>query len=135
MQAPDLAAHGLEVAAGNDSIGQLQAALRKMADLRTEELDPLLAQISSISQQHDTVQNVLLALLHDKEKMESRRAARSRESRRGFSVRSPSRRPSLRPWTWKAENRVNRALEAGSATADQRGRLPRQPRAACGPSR
>ncbi len=106
VQAPDLAAHGLEVAAGNDSIGQLQAALRKMADLRTEELDPLLAQISSISQQHDTVQNVLLALLHDKEKMESA-GAPDRESLAAVSRKIAQSQAELAALDVESRDRVN----------------------------
>ena len=66
VQAPDL-----DLAAGSDSFEQLQAALRKMAALRAEELDPLLAHISDISRQHDALQNFLMALNHDKEKFES----------------------------------------------------------------
>ncbi len=69
VKAPDL-----DVAAGSDAIGQLHAALRKLSALRVEELDPLLGQISSISAQRDSVQNAQLALIHDKETIESAKA-------------------------------------------------------------
>lgn len=66
IQAPDL---GLP--AGDDSIGQLHAALRKIAARRSAELQPLLGQISSISDQREAAQNAQLALLHAKKKIES----------------------------------------------------------------
>jgi len=66
VRAPDL-----DVPAGDASIGQLQDALRKMAACRSRELDPLLRQISSISDRHEAAHNAQLRLIQRKETIES----------------------------------------------------------------
>ena len=66
VQAPDL-----DVPAGDAAIGRLHDALRKMAALRADELDPLLQRISSISDQRDAAYNAQLTLIHKKQVLES----------------------------------------------------------------
>jgi phosphate transport system permease protein len=66
VKAPDL-----DVPAGDDAIGLLHDALRQMAARRAAELDPLLRQIATISDQRNTAENARLRLLHAKEKIES----------------------------------------------------------------
>ena len=66
VKAPDL-----DVPAGDDAIGQLHAALRQIAGRRSAELQPLLQQISGISDQREAAQNASLAATHAKEKIES----------------------------------------------------------------
>ncbi len=66
VRAPDL-----NVAAGDNSIGQLHAALRNAAARRAEELDPLLRQIAALSQRHNAAQTALRALTRKKERIDS----------------------------------------------------------------
>ena len=66
VKAPDL-----DLPTGDGSTGQLHAALGKIAARRAAELQPLLQQISDISDQRNAAQNSQLALTRKKEMIES----------------------------------------------------------------
>jgi phosphate transport system permease protein len=57
----------LDVPPETDPVARLQAALQVSAQLRAKELDPLLADISAISDRRDATQNSLLKLEHAKQ--------------------------------------------------------------------
>jgi phosphate transport system permease protein len=67
IKAPDL---NLSASAG--TIGQLHVALREMAAQRSSQLDPLLREIASISEQRDSAQNALLSATRRKQVLAAR---------------------------------------------------------------
>ena len=97
VKAPDL-----DVPAGDDSIGQLHAALRKIAARRAAELATAAA--ADLQHQRPARSGAERPTRADSREGEDRvgRDARSRETGRRLRGRSRSCRPRLPRWTWRA---------------------------------
>jgi phosphate transport system permease protein len=65
----DVQLPGIEIPAADDPLARLHSALRAVARQRTDELDPLLAEISANSTRRESVQEAQLKLEHTKQSL------------------------------------------------------------------